>query len=49
MVTYKMTSDEFFAAHGEKRYDLIFIDGLHHAEYVERDIITRYWRSKKEA
>ncbi len=39
-ITYKMTSDEFFAAHGGKRYDLIFIDGLHHAEYVERDILN---------
>ena len=37
-VTYKMTSDEFFEKNPNKNYDLIFIDGLHHAENVERDI-----------
>jgi len=38
-VTYKMTSDEFFKTH-KKKYDIIFIDGLHIDEQVERDIIN---------
>jgi len=40
-VTYPMTSDEFFNLikdHPEIKYDLIFIDGLHHATQVEKDI-----------
>jgi hypothetical protein len=32
-----MTSDQFFALNTET-FDLIFIDGLHHADVVERDI-----------
>ena len=35
--THQMTSDEFFAANLDK-FDLIFIDGLHHWETVDRDI-----------
>lgn len=35
--THRMTSDEFFARN-RRRYDLIFIDGLHHCETVFRDI-----------
>lgn len=35
--TYQKTSDEFFSEDVSK-YDLIFIDGLHLAEQVERDI-----------
>jgi hypothetical protein len=40
--TFKMTSDAFFA-HLDRdapdtRYDLIFVDGLHLAEQVERDV-----------
>lgn len=31
-----MTSDRFFEMN-KKRFDLIFIDGLHHADQVERD------------
>jgi Methyltransferase domain len=38
IATYQLTSDEFFAVHGAQRYDLIFIDGLHHECVVERDI-----------
>lgn len=40
-VNYPMTSDEFFKlieGHNEIKYDIIFIDGLHHAEQVEKDI-----------
>lgn len=33
----KMTSDDFFSVVKIARYNLIFIDGLHHAEQVERD------------
>lgn len=35
--THRMTSDEFFARN-RRRYDLVFIDGLHHCETVYRDI-----------
>lgn len=34
---YHMTSDEFFAQN-QKIYDIVFIDGLHHSEQVNRDI-----------
>lgn len=39
-VNYQMTSDEFFEnIKGQDiKYDIIFIDGLHHAEQVEKDI-----------
>ena len=40
-VNYPMTSDNFFElikGHDEIKYDIIFIDGLHHAEQVEKDI-----------
>ena len=36
-VTHKMTSDEFFINTNEK-YDIIFIDGLHHYQQVVKDI-----------
>lgn len=35
--THKMTSDDFFKQNKEK-FDVIFIDGLHEAEQVYRDI-----------
>lgn len=34
---YKMTSDEFFDQN-ENEYDCIFIDGLHHADQVRKDL-----------
>jgi hypothetical protein len=40
-VNYPMTSDDFFElikGHDEIKYDIIFIDGLHHAEQVTKDI-----------
>jgi len=40
-VNYPMTSDAFFnliKGHDEIKYDIIFIDGLHHADQVEKDI-----------
>ena len=40
-VNYPITSDAFFElihGHDEIKYDIIFIDGLHHAEQVSRDI-----------
>jgi hypothetical protein len=40
-VNYPMTSDDFFDLikdHPEIKYDIIFIDGLHHADQVEKDI-----------
>jgi hypothetical protein len=42
---YKMTSDNYFATHSDN-YDLIFIDGLHEAEQVERDILNAWQRCK---
>lgn len=37
--TYEMTSDEFFEKHREV-WDIIFIDGLHHAQQVHKDILN---------
>jgi hypothetical protein len=37
--TLKITSDEFFSLNKQK-FDLIFIDGLHHADQVEKDILN---------
>lgn len=37
--TIKLTSDEFFKENKDT-FDLIFIDGLHHADQVEKDIIN---------
>jgi len=42
-VNYPMTSDEFFDLikdHKDIKYDVIFIDGLHHAEQVDKDILN---------
>ena len=35
---FNMTSDEFFANHCSQHYDIVFIDGLHLAEQVTKDI-----------
>lgn len=37
--TFHITSDEFFKNNNEK-FDIIFIDGLHHADQVLRDILN---------
>lgn len=37
--TVHETSDDFFAGNKEK-FDIIFIDGLHHSDQVEKDIIN---------
>ena len=39
LLTYRMTSDEFFAKN-EKKYDIILIDGLHEQQQVIRDILN---------
>lgn len=41
-VNYIMTSDNFFAEIKDKNifYDFIFIDGLHHYDQVDRDILN---------
>jgi hypothetical protein len=36
--TYRMTSDEFFEKYHQKKYDIIFIDGLHESHQVDKDI-----------
>lgn len=36
---FHMTSDDFFKQNKD-RFDVIFIDGLHHADFVERDILN---------
>jgi len=37
--TYAMTSDEFFSQN-EDYFDIVFIDGLHHADQFTRDVIN---------
>jgi hypothetical protein len=37
-INYEMTSDDFFNNYAEIKYDIIFIDGLHHSEQVDKDI-----------
>ena len=39
-VNYKMTSDDFFENHIKTKYDIIFIDGLHTAYQVSKDIFN---------
>lgn len=41
---YQMASDEFFGNSEGEKFDVIFIDGLHHAEQVEKDIVNS-WNS----
>lgn len=42
----KMTSDDFFESNNEK-FDIVFIDGLHTAEQVEKDIVNSMARLNK--
>ena len=37
--TLKITSDEFFD-NNKETFDIVFIDGLHHADQVEKDILN---------
>jgi hypothetical protein len=37
-INYKIEADEFFKNHINKKYDIIFIDGLHTAYQVSKDI-----------
>ncbi len=37
-INYQMTSDEFFKSYVNRKYDIIFIDGLHHSDQVDKDI-----------
>jgi hypothetical protein len=37
-INYQITSDEFFNSYVNKKYDVIFIDGLHHSDQVDKDI-----------
>ena len=37
--THRMTSDEFFSQN-KNTFDIIFIDGLHHDDQVEKDILN---------
>lgn len=48
-ITKEQTSDDFFSWYvkesnefPEHKFDLIFIDGLHHADQVERDIVNAW-------
>jgi predicted O-methyltransferase YrrM len=38
--TFKMESDIFFKNHNNRKYDIIFVDGLHIFEQAYRDIIN---------
>ena len=41
ILTYKMTSDDFFASiTDDKKWDIIFIDGLHLEEQADKDILN---------
>ena len=43
ILTYKMTSDEFFETLPEdKKYDIVLVDGLHTEEQAGRDIINSF-------
>ena len=37
---YRMTSDEFFEKNKNLKFDVIFIDGLHHYDQCQRDCIN---------
>ena len=37
-INYQVTSDYFFDNYTYKKYDVIFIDGLHHSDQVDKDI-----------
>lgn len=39
-VNYKISSDDFFKNHIKTKYDIIFIDGLHTAYQVSKDIFN---------
>ena len=41
LADFRMESDEFFKFY-DKKWDIIFIDGLHHADQVRRDIINSW-------
>jgi hypothetical protein len=36
--THRQTSDAFFAEHPDARFDVVFIDGLHHYDQIHRDV-----------
>jgi hypothetical protein len=38
--THRLTSDQFFSECGDRKFDIIFIDGLHTYEQVRRDVIN---------
>jgi len=38
--THRLTSDEFFSKIGNKKFDIVFIDGLHIYEQVRRDVVN---------
>ena len=37
---YKMTSDQFFFENKDQKFDVVFIDGLHHYDQCQKDIIN---------
>ena len=38
--TLRLTSDQFFSECGDRKFDIIFIDGMHTYEQVRRDVIN---------
>lgn len=38
VATVRMASDDYFLAYPNDHFDIVFIDGLHHADQVQRDI-----------
>jgi len=38
--THRQTSDDFFRDHPDERFDVVFIDGLHHYAQIHRDVVN---------
>ena len=48
-LTYHMTSDKLFEQMPkDKKYDIIFIDGLHHEDQVDKDIVNSFKHLNKD-
>lgn len=43
IVNYKVTSDDFFEKYIQKKYDFIFIDGLHETHQLIKDFKNSYY------
>lgn len=39
-ILYEMTSDKFFESYNSEGFDVVFIDGLHKCEQVQKDLVN---------